>query len=128
MEKIPNENWEIPKLDRRNGPDYIKMANFWVGVVCWFIFAVSIIIVFKSMPEDQTILSRVRGTIVRNYWNLDLLKFNIPVVFALLIFSFIGILINRARMRRKSDRYNKFLVFAFFYSVFSMVFNSIIIS
>ncbi len=76
MNKIPSDGWEKPVINRRSGPDYIKLADFWVGIICWIVFTISIVVIFKSMPEDHTILSRVRGTSVRSYWDLNLLQYN----------------------------------------------------
>ncbi|MBN1970151.1 MAG: hypothetical protein JXR48_13725 [Candidatus Delongbacteria bacterium] len=121
MARFPDNSWEKPKVNKRIGPDLVKAAIFWLGIVSWIVFSTSLILIFKAMPQESDLLTKIKGGVARNYWDGALIDFNYNVVWILFCVSLFAIAINKLRMKRKGDKYNKFNLLMFIYSSLSIL-------
>ena len=96
--------------DRRRRKDiWFKMIS-WFAMASWAIMFVALIIYQKARPENVTFFDRFYDVEKNANWNPDLaFVLFLTMIFGLIV-SIIGLIINKKRARRKSDRISVSLV------------------
>lgn len=89
--------------EKRTGPDllvkWVKIARF----IVWIILGVLIVLTDTAKPQETTFFDHIFDVRVRNFWDQNLLSISFIVAILLFIFSFISILINIMRLKRRTD-------------------------
>lgn len=98
------------RQEKRTGPDllvkWVKVARF----IVWIILGVLIVLTDTAKPQDTTFFDHFFDVKVRNFWDQNLLSISFIVAILLFIFSFISILINIMRLKRKTDHLSASLI------------------
>lgn len=107
------EHRQKPIIERRKGPDWVSLSLSWYAVTAWLLFIVCLVIVHFARPEYNTGLVRYWGIEVRNSWHPQLTEWLLYLLFACSVFSLLSVIVNKMRMRRKTDflRVNLLLLF-----------------
>ena len=113
-----------PFVDRRKKPDWVSRSASAVAVLGWLLAFVSVLMLDRARPLTGDLWSNIFGETVVSSWNTALLLWSLIAIFASLIACCIGLFFNKARQKRKTDRYSKLLVVL---SVFSLFFTVLII-
>jgi len=118
---------DYPLQNRRIGPDFLVKTIQVTGILCWSLFIVSLLLVDKAKPRIETFFDRLLGVQLHQNWDHKLLQANFYVVFAIFLLSSAGLLFNKMRARRKTDRISRTLIFlsvlSFSALIFSLLFN-----
>lgn len=97
--------------DRRRKPDIlVKWVNWSVGIGWCLIIAILGITTYAK-PEDTNMFYQMFNVKLRTTWNYSLINTAFYLLIFLFIFSLVSILFNAMRQRRKSDKFNKSLIF-----------------
>jgi preprotein translocase subunit SecG len=98
-------------VDRRRGRDWMTKATSVFTGLGW-LFAMFMMLLFsKAHPEEENFITRVLNIALNTNWNSHFLWLSLYSLIAAFIFCLMGILFTIMRSRRKSDRFNKPLIF-----------------
>ena len=106
--------------NRRRGPDIVVKSINYTAVVSWSIIFIVFVIVSFAKPQVEGFFDRQHNISVTASWDKTLLEYSFYLMFLQLIVCAIGILINSTRHQRKTDKYNKSLIFFFSLSIFGL--------
>lgn len=77
-----------------------------------WVFAMFMMLLFsKAQPESDNFITRVLNISVNTNWNYRFLWYSLYSLIAAFVFCLFGMLFNIMRSRRKTDRFNKPLIF-----------------
>lgn len=91
------------KFERRQGPDWICRAFGWLAISGWLLFLLAMIIAHYARPEMNTGLVRYWGIEIRSEWHPMLTVYLQYFLLASAISSGLSLLLNRLRLRRRTD-------------------------
>jgi hypothetical protein len=98
--------------DRRKGPDVlVKIISIISGITWLFILLIFIIISYARPQIETTFFNSLFKVPIENNWNKSLLPVAIIMLALLVIICFTGIAVNFFRHKRRTDRFNKSLIF-----------------
>ncbi len=90
--------------EKRQGPDilvkWVRIARFFA----WIMLGIFLVITDTAKPQTLTFWDRFLDVKIRGFWDQNLLFIAFIVAVILFIFSFVSILINAMRLKRKTDR------------------------
>lgn len=92
------------KNDRRRGPDWVRRLFGWLAILAWLCFILALLLVHFARPEMDTGLVRYWELEIRDDWHPLLTNWLQWILYATAVLSAISLLLNRLRLRRKSDR------------------------
>jgi len=102
--------------DRRRKVDWVVRMATALSFVAWAIALAVWIVLDRASPEREvgwvTSIGRARGTeiMVRDYWDSNLLPIAFILLLSALAICVIAFFFNKARMRRKTDKYRKSVI------------------
>lgn len=92
-----------PDHEKRVGPDilvkWVRLASYLV----WFILGIYLLITDLARPEHATFFDNLLNVNIRKYWDQNLLFTSFIVSVVLFVLSFISIIVNIMRLKRKTD-------------------------
>ena len=98
-------------VERRRGRDWMTKAVSAFTGAGW-VFAMFMMLLFsKAQPESDNFITRVLNISVNTNWNYRFLWYSLYSLIAAFVFCLFGMLCNIMRSRRKTDRFNKPLIF-----------------
>jgi hypothetical protein len=101
---------EVKRANRRHGPDtMVKAINILAGAT-WFLVLIVFIMVTFAKPRMETFFDREYSISLSGRWDQTVLSYAFFLLMVLVFICFIGIMINMSRHRRKTDRYNRSLI------------------
>ena len=100
-------------------PERRKSADIWVQsikvltLVSWLLFIIALILSYYAAPDKNYGVLRYHGIDIRQFWLSPMTGYLYVILWLSALFSYISIVINRFRSRRKSDHklYNLILLF-----------------
>lgn len=98
-------------IERRKGPDWLTKFINALNLMAWLLFIAALLLFHLGRPEMKTILTEIHQIEVRENW---IESFKLYLRFSLffnLAVSLLTLVINRLRMKRKSDHQRYNLVF-----------------
>ena len=98
-------------VNRRHGPDVLVKAISIISGISWLIVFVVFILVSYAKPKMETLFDRQYNIQLRQNWDKTMLGYAIFLLGLITVICLAGILINMSRHRRRTDRYNKSLIF-----------------
>jgi len=112
MDKWENNNSEKTILNRRTGPDLLQKSMFILGIICWVLFIVALMLFHYARPEIEYGYLNYLNLDVRDYWHDDYKTWFTYVLWACSFLSLVTIFLNHVRSRRKNDHrwYNLILL------------------
>ncbi|MBN2038588.1 MAG: hypothetical protein JW864_01005 [Spirochaetes bacterium] len=114
------------KQNRRRGPDtLVKSINVLAGVT-WFLILVVFILITFAKPRVETFFDRQYNISLGGGWDKTIISYAVILLFILVMICFIGIIININRHKRKTDKYNKSLIWFGIISLIGMIYFLII--
>lgn len=118
---------EVRKLNRRRGPDsMVRAINILAGLT-WFLVLLVFILVTFAKPRVETFFDRQYNVSLSGKWDQTILAYAFILLFILVLICFIGIVININRHKRKTDKYNKSLIWFGIISLIGMLYYLIFI-
>lgn len=93
-------------VEKRRKDDWITITIKVIGIVGWVFIIAILSIVDSAKPGQEDWLTRLTGAEVSHHWNLALLPYGLFLLIFVLVVTVFGIIFNRMRHRRKTDRYN----------------------
>ncbi|MDR1515363.1 MAG: hypothetical protein LBS45_06690 [Synergistaceae bacterium] len=98
-------------VERRQGRDWMAKAISIFTAGGW-LFAMFMLLLFsKAQPGTENFITRVLNISVNTNYNSRFLWLSLYSLIAAFIFCIFGVLFNIMRSRRKTDRFNKPLIF-----------------
>jgi hypothetical protein len=107
--------------NRRKGPDIWVQSLALFGSIGWFLMFIGIVIIAEAKPQIQTFFDRISSVPLRADWDLRLLRLFLLVMIIGFFISFLGLVINSHRHRRKDDTYRRYLIFLGIISVLGII-------
>ena len=102
--------------ERRRKADWVVRMATILSLIAWAVAIAVWVVLDRASPEKEvawfTSIARVRGTEVeiRDYWDSNLLPLAFGLLLAALAICILAFLFNKARMRRKTDKYRKSII------------------
>ena len=118
---------EVRKFNRRRGPDSMVRAINILSGLTWFLVLMVFILVTFAKPRVETFFDRQYNVTLSGKWDQTILAYAFILLFILVLICFIGIIININRHKRKTDRYNKSLIWFGIISLLGMVYYLIFV-
>jgi hypothetical protein len=84
----------------------------WTGIVSWIVLFSIMLITDMAKPPIETFFDRMFNVKLRTYWDTGLIRLALVFMVVLFLLSVAGIIANSMRHRRKTDRYNKSVIFS----------------
>ena len=101
--------WRPPKKsrtdNRRKGPDFWVQALTYFSIGGWGLLFLALFMLDAAAPETETFFHRFFEEGPKPGWNEGLRRGVYGLVFVCQVLSVIGIVANRNRMRRKTDKF-----------------------
>ena len=91
------------KYERRQGPHLICRAFSWLAIIGWLLFVLAMVLAHYARPEMDTGLVRYWGIDIRDEWHPTLTACLKYFLVAAACASGLSIVLNRLRLRRRSD-------------------------
>jgi hypothetical protein len=91
--------------DRRQGPDFWRLAIRWLAVTVWGLMLTALLLVGWAKPKVETFFDRYYQLTLRSTWDMDLARYIFFCMTAGFLLSLLGLAINRLRHRRRDDEY-----------------------
>ena len=92
-----------PPNEKRVGPDilvlWVKLASYLV----WLILGIYLLITDLAKPENATFFDNLLNVNMRKYWDQNLLYISFLISLVLFVLSFLSIMVNIMRLKRKTD-------------------------
>ena len=98
-------------VNRRRGPDRLVKAISVISGLAWLIIFIVFILISYAKPKMETLFDRKYGITLSQEWDKTMLRYAIVLLGLIMIVCFSGIVINMSRHHRRTDRYNKSLIF-----------------
>jgi len=108
--------------DRRRQADWVVQAATILSVVAWIVAITVLFIIHVAAPERVDFFTHVFGGQVVTTWNAQLLWVAFILLIASLICCIAAFLFNMLRMRRKTDKYRKSVIFMGVVTLLGIVF------
>lgn len=105
----PRGNWQGP--ERRRGEDLWLRLLRWLIVAGWLVLLLALFLLVRARPEVETFFDRYYRVPLRRYWDLELARWLFASMWAGLVLSLAGLLINLRRHRRRDDDWRWSLLF-----------------
>jgi hypothetical protein len=102
----------VKYFERRKGPDLLVKWVKWTGIVSWIVLFSIMLITDMAKPPIETFFDRMFNVKLRTYWDTGLIRLALVFMVVLFLLSVAGIIANSMRHRRKTDRYNKSVIFS----------------
>ena len=96
--------------DRRKKADWVVRSVTIVAAIGWVLALFALLLVDRASPIGDNFITRFLDITVVSYWNTSLLRVAFAMTLASLVVCVAGVILNAARHRRKTDRYNKLLI------------------
>ena len=116
---------ELRKKDyneKRKGPDfYVRWVKISSGIVWLFIGAI-MFATDVSKPKTEWFLDRLLNHKVRQFWDYNTLQYALYSTILLFIYSFVSLLFNLRRLKRKDDRLSISVVISVLLSTILLLF------
>jgi uncharacterized membrane protein len=97
-------------IDRRRGPDKLVKSIKWIVSCAWILIITVIVLASMAKPQTETFFDRLLAVKLHDSWDLDLIRYSFYLTIALFLLCIIGLIVNAARHRRRSDRFNGSLI------------------
>ena len=117
-----------PIQERRSGPDFLIRVIKTLNIVCGSLMIAALLLIDKAKPGIATFFDRLLAVHLRKNWDRDLLLALLYVAAAICFLSLTGLLMNKMRTRRKTDRYSKTLIFSIIFSLAALIFSFVSLS
>ena len=96
--------------DRRKKPDWVVRSVTIVAAIGWVLALFALLLLDRASPVEGNFITRFLDIPVVSFWNTTLIRVAFAMTIASFAVCFAGIILNAARHRRKTDRYNKLLI------------------
>ncbi len=114
-----------PFFDRRRGSDILVKWVHWSGIVSWCLVAVTLGVALSAKPQQENFFHRFFKIDVTQTWDYQLLRFAFIILVVLFVFCLVSIFFNALRRRRRTDRYNKTILFHLITSLIGIILFSL---
>ena len=99
--------------ERRIHKDFWSIALKGSAITSWLLFTFALIMSYYAAPDNQYGVLRYHGIEVRKFWLTPLTGYLYILLWLSALISYVSMLLNRFRSRRKSDHqhFNTILLF-----------------
>ena len=109
-------------VDRRKRPNWIVRIVSTVAILGWISAFIALLLIDRASPAQENFITRILNVNVASYWNSSLLRGAFIATLISVIACVLGIILNVAFHRRKTDRYSKMLIIITVASIVLLVF------
>lgn len=92
------------QYNRRSGPDWLQKSMLFLGIFCWLLFLLALLLFHYARPEVDFGYLRYLHLDVRSHWREELKELLVYVLSACSALSLATIVLNHFRSRRKTDQ------------------------
>ncbi|MFZ5354096.1 MAG: hypothetical protein ACOZCL_15435 [Bacillota bacterium] len=107
--------------DRRRRPDVLAKWVRVSGGISWFLVILALVTAIFAKPRMDTIFDQHNNIRVPHNWDTQVLQTAFIILIALFIFCVISLIFNSMRMKRKTDRFNRSIIFNAVASLFGIL-------
>ena len=97
-------------VERRKRQDWVVRSVTIIAVLGWILAFIALLLIDRASPAQANFITRFLSIDVVSYWNSTLLRGAFAATLASFVACIIGFILNAARHRRKTDRFNKLLI------------------
>jgi hypothetical protein len=112
-----------PSTEKRSGPDILVNLIKTLSIVCCLLLIGALLLLDLAKPGIETFFDRLLDVQLRENWDQELLLSHFYLVAIMCALSLLGLIFNKMRTRRKTDRYSKTLIFATIFSIAALLFS-----
>ena len=98
-------------VERRKRKDWVVRSVTVIAILGWICALLALIFIDRASPAEENFITRLLGVTVISYWNSTLLRWAFAATLGSFASCLVGFVLNATRHRRKTDRYNKLLIF-----------------
>ena len=98
-----NKKKTVTLYDRRKKKDGLAKILTLFNCLAWIMILLVLITTECAKPQFETFFDRFYGLHLRTYWDIDFLQYLMWVSIFGILMSFLGIMLNFNRARRKRD-------------------------
>jgi len=107
--------------EKRSGPDFLV---YWIRVssfVVWLVLGIFFVVTDLAKPQQTTLFDRMFDVSRRTVWDQNLMMISFIVAVLLFFFSFLSLVINTKRLKRKNDHISVSLIISLVVSTLSIL-------
>jgi len=97
-------------VERRKRPNWVVRIVSVIAILGWISTFVALLLIDRASPAQENFITRLLEIDVASYWNSSMLKGAFAAVLVSVLVCILGIVLNIAFHRRKTDRYSKMLI------------------
>jgi len=97
-------------VERRKRPNWIVRIVTTIAVLGWIGVFVALLFIDRAAPAQENFITIYLGQTVVGYWKQSMLRGAFAATLASFVASILGMILNVAFHRRKTDRYSKLLI------------------
>jgi len=97
-------------VDRRKRPNWIVRIVSVIAVLGWAGVVAAFLLIDRASPAQENFITRFLQVNVASYWNTSLLRWAFAATLVSVVACILGMILNVAFHRRKTDKYSKLLI------------------
>ncbi|WP_206485765.1 hypothetical protein [Thalassotalea sp. G2M2-11] len=103
----------LPEQERRQSKDFWYKSLKIIAVLAWLIFIIALFVSYYAAPEHDYGVLRYREITIRKFWLTPLTGYLYVLLWCSAFLSYLCLIINKYRSRRKTDNkhFNFILLF-----------------
>ena len=100
-----------PRIDRRKAPDLWRYTQIALALISWLLFLIALILSYYAAPDHDYGVLRYYGIEIRQFWLTPLTGYLYILLWVSALGSYLALMTDKYRRRRRSDNPNYSLVF-----------------
>ena len=100
-----------PRIDRRQSPDLWRYTQIALALISWLLFLIALILSYYAAPDHDYGVLRYYGVEIRQFWLTPLTGYLYILLWLSALGSYLALLTDKYRRRRRSDNTNYSLIF-----------------
>ena len=100
-----------PRIERRKMPDLWRYTQIALALISWLLFLIALILSYYAAPDHDYGVLRYYGIEIRQFWLTPLTGYLYILLWVSALGSYLALMTDKYRRRRRSDNPNYSLVF-----------------
>lgn len=96
---------------RRKGPDLWVRSLRYLALAGWILLVCAFLVLARAKPQVETFFERLYNIQLQQQWDMELARYILYLMVFGLAISFLGLIINARRIRRRTDEWRFSLIF-----------------
>lgn len=106
----PQMDGQRPFVERRKRRDWVTRSISYFALISWVVSIAALLFLDRARPRSADFFTYLAGEVVQSSWNKTLLLVVFLILIVVVVISIAGFFLNMTRHRRKSDKFNPWLI------------------